>query len=68
MHSYHFTDPDSGQKVHIHHNGDYSGHAIINTEADGVPVEFAIPCAALVEFSGEAVRDKIVCAIEELDL
>lgn len=68
MHSFHFTDPDSGQKVHIHHNGDYSGHAILNTEVDGVPVEFTIPCGALVKFAGEAARDKIISAIEDLEL
>jgi hypothetical protein len=68
MHSFHWTNPANGREVHIHHNGDYSGDAILMTEHDGVPVEIGIPCGALVKFAGEAVRDKIVSTIEDPEL
>jgi hypothetical protein len=68
MHSFHFTESGTGREVNIHYNGDYSGDAIIMTECDGVPVDFEIPCAALMRFAGEAVRNKIVGAIEEMNL
>jgi hypothetical protein len=68
MHSFRWTNPTNGREVHIHHNGDYSGDAILATEHDGVPVEIGIPCAAFVQFASEAARDKIISAIEDVEL
>lgn len=69
MHSFHFTEPGTGRDVHIHHHGDYSGDAIVVVQADSETVlECKVPCAALVQFAGEAARNKIIAAIEDVDL
>jgi hypothetical protein len=30
MHTFDWTDPETGKEAHIHHNGDFSGTAVIN--------------------------------------
>lgn len=60
----------------IHHNGDYSGDALVLvsesslercSDSDGrVYYEMTVPCAALVAFSREAVLDAAVVALEGL--
>lgn len=74
MHSFHFTEPETGVQVNIHHNGDYSGDAkvvIVRPSAERPDADeewFTVPCAALIKFAGEAVRDKIIALIEDADL
>lgn len=66
MHSKHF--PQDG--VYIHHNGDYSGDATIVIEEgfgrqEG---EFKVLCRVLQVFGADAMRDKIVSMIEDVEL
>lgn len=74
MHSFHFTEPETGVRVNIHHNGDYSGDAKVMIDRpnpqrpDAEEEWFTVPCAALTQFAGEAARDKIISAIEDVEL
>jgi hypothetical protein len=54
--------------ITVHHNGDYSGDAIIVVhEGFGRQEgEIHVPCAVLLDFGGEAMRDKIISAIEDV--
>lgn len=66
MHTFeHKTD---GVKVTIQHNGDYSGDAMVWVSRPGTIEEFEIPCEALVAFSEEATRSRLISALENIDL
>lgn len=73
-HTFSYRDPATGAEYRIHHNGDYSGDARVVLDvsaaagANTQPLTFWIPCQALIQFAGEAVKDKIVGLIEELEL
>lgn len=55
-----FLHRGEDEVVSIHHNGDYSGDAVINYQGK----TFAVPCAALVAFSRAAITDRLIEIIE----
>lgn len=70
MHSFHHNKTE----ITIHHNGDYSGDAIIVLPSkfdrqihrvDG-STEIQLPASVLVEFSRQATIDEITGLLEEL--
>lgn len=67
MHTFMYKDPD-GVGVFINHNGDYSGDAIVRISRPGFIGEFEVPCNALVRFCSEAIRGKLISALEEAEL
>lgn len=68
MHTFMYKDPD-GVGVVINHNGDYSGDAQVRVSTPGGDaVSIEIPCNALISFCGEAVRGKLISALEDTEL
>lgn len=58
------------ENVTIHHNGDYSGDAIVLVENESdkgvVSNEFRIPCEALVNFSKAGIINQIISKLEQM--
>lgn len=72
MITYKYNCPD-GRTVRIHHNGDFSGDAIVTVAPPGHPVtkllpEFEVPCDALVAFAGDAMRAVLTRALDDIVL
>jgi hypothetical protein len=65
-------------RVTIHHNGDYSGDAIVTVQNIGVEPEkgkslsgypereIKVPCAALIEFVGQHLACEMISTLEDL--
>lgn len=74
--------PDDDQMVYIHHNGDYSGDAIVNVpvtvwdqiivssemspSSGGQRVEFKLPAKLLADFSRNATVHEVIGVIEDM--
>lgn len=72
MHTYHHDETN----ISIHHNGDYSGDALVvfqeqpvieeHTGVEGTYYVLRVPCAPLAQFARWAVLSEVVSAVEEL--
>jgi hypothetical protein len=68
MHTYSYGTAD-GTQVYIHHNGDFSGNALVTVQPTGsTAVEVQVPCEALAAFGAEATRDRLIAALEDVEL
>jgi len=50
--------------VRIHHNGDFSGDAIVSADASPQNIEITLPCSVLLAFAAHAVRCKKIEVLE----
>ena len=57
------TFPGRWTRSRIHHNGDYSGEAIVT---DGTS-EVTVPCDLLLSFAAEFVRTKKIAELEQME-
>ena len=53
--------------IRIHHNGDFSGDAIVSRDASPKNIEVMVPCSLLLEFAAEFVRAKKIAELEQMD-